>query len=332
MVKLNIVNLQFITAEFLFFNSFNILPVVFNYFCLMIKPLITLLFSTTVIQSFAQDLTVKEFQKTAFKELKPMEKDGWQKAGTFMLNVNQGALRNWAGGGEQNTLGVTALLNYSINHRKGKLNWNNYFDIALGFQNASSFGQFRKTDDRIDLTSKYGYQVSKQWYTAMLVNFNTQALTGYSYTDTVNTKISNLLTPGKILLSGGVDFRPDKSFSLFVSPVTTRFIIKTDDDFYTTDKFGVTANQRSYTELGAFATAKYSKKFTNWVHYTGRLDLFSNYKRTPENVDLFFTNLVTMKFNNWFATNVSIDMVYDDDVLKKTQLKEILGIGLTLKL
>jgi hypothetical protein len=299
----------------------------------MIKPLITLFLSATILtQSSAQDITVKEFQKVAYKELKPLEKDGWRKAGTFIINVNQGALRNWAGGGEQNTLGFTSLLNYNINHRKGKITWNNYFDIALGFQNASSFGQFRKVDDRIDITSKYGYQFSRQWYAALLVNFNSQALVGYNYTDTVNTKISNFLSPGKILLSGGIDFRPDKSFSIFVSPITTRFVLKTDDDFYVIDKYGVAANHRSITELGAFATAKYTKKFTHWAFYTGRLDLFSNYDRNPENVDLFFTNLVTMKFNKWLATNISFDMVYDDDILKKTQLKEILGIGLTVKL
>jgi hypothetical protein len=299
----------------------------------MIKPLITLFISTTFLfRSFAQDVTVKEFQKLAFKELKPLEKDGWKKSGTFIININQGSLRNWAGGGEQNTLGITTLLNYNINHKKGKITWNNYFDIALGFQNASSFGQFRKVDDRIDITSKYGYQFSQKWYAALLFNFNSQTLVGYNYTDTVNTKISNLLTPGKILLSAGIDFRPDKTFSLFVSPITTRFILKTDKEFYTSDKFGVPPNHKVYTELGAFATAKYTKKFTSWAHYTGRLDLFSNYKRNPENVDLFFTNLLTMKFNKWLATNVSVDMVYDDDVIQKTQLKEILGIGLTLKL
>lgn len=299
----------------------------------MLKPLITLTFSATLFfRSSAQDVTVKEFQKLAFKELKPLEKDGWKKNGTFIINVNQGSLRNWAGGGEQNTLGITALLNYNINHKKARITWNNYFDIALGFQNASSFGQFRKTDDRIDITSKYGYQFSKKWYTALLANFNSQALAGYNYADTENQKISNLLTPGKILLSAGIDFRPEKSFSLFVSPVTTRFILKRDKDFYTVDKFGVPPNRRSYTELGSFATAKYTKKFTAWAHYTGRLDLFSNYKRNPENVDLFLTNLVTMKFNKWLATNISVDMVYDDDVVQKTQLKEILGIGLTLKL
>lgn len=299
----------------------------------MLKPLATIVFTVNLyFISQAQDVTVKELQKLAFKELKPLEKDGWKKNGTFILNVNQGALRNWAGGGEQNTLGITALLNYNINHKKGKISWNNYFDIAMGFQNASSFGRFRKTDDRIDITSKYGYQFSKKWYTAVLLNFNSQVLAGYYYTDSVNTKISNLLTPGKILLSAGVDYRPDKTLSVFVSPLTTRLILKADREFYSFDKFGVPPEQKSYTELGAFATAKYSKKFTPWAQYTGRLDLFSNYKRTPENIDLFFTNLLSMKFNKWLVTNINVDLVYDDDVVKRTQLKELLGIGLTVNL
>ncbi len=161
-----------------------------------------------------------------------MKKTAGKKTGTFILTLNQGALRNWIAGGETNTLGITSILNYNINHKKGKCTWNNYFDLAFGFQNASSFGGFRKTDDRIDITSKYGYQFSKQWYTAFLANFNTQALAGYAYTDSGKTKISNLLTPGKILLSAGIDFRPDTHFSLFASPLTTRWILKNDKDFF----------------------------------------------------------------------------------------------------
>ena len=299
----------------------------------MLKTLLAFLLSAiTTSHSLAQELNVKEFQKVAFRDLKPLEKDGWKKTGTFIITINQGALRNWAGGGEQNTLGVTTLLNYNINHKKGKITWSNYFDIALGFQNASSFGRFRKVDDRIDITSKVGYEFTKKFFTAFLVNFNSQALVGYNYTDTANIKISNILTPGKLLISAGIDFRPDKTFSLFISPVTTRFIFKRDGDFYFQDKFGVQPYHKAYTEVGAFATAKYAKKINTWAAYTGRLDLFSNYKREAENVDVLFTNLLTMKFNKWFATNISVDVVYDDDVLQKTQLKEILGVGLTIKL
>ena len=33
-----------------------------------------------------------------------------------------------------------------------------------------------------------------------------------------------------------------------------------------------------------------------------------------------------------FTTNLSLDLIYDDDVIKRLQLKELLGIGITIKL
>ncbi len=286
----------------------------------------------TALIAQAQDATVKDLQKSANKDLKSAEKDGWKKGGVFLLNINQGSLTNWAAGGEQNTLGINGIFNYAINYRKGKNTWDNYFDIALGMQNATSYSKFRKTDDRFDFTSKYGYQVSKKWYATALTNFNTQMLEGFDYGTTTNTKISNFLAPGKLLLSLGMDYRPNENFSVFISPITTRWIFKKDPDFYTQTKFGVPALSKSYNELGAYLTAKYNKPLSKWATYTGRLDLFSNYKRNPQNVDVYFTNLLSMKFNKWLGTNVSVDMVYDDDVIKKTQIKEILGVGLTVKL
>jgi hypothetical protein len=286
----------------------------------------------TSFQLVAQDATVKDLQNASGKEVKSAEKDGWKRGGTLIINLNQGSLSNWAAGGEQNTLGVNGIFNYGINFRKGKNTWDNYFDLALGFQNATSYSKFRKTDDRIDITSKYGYQVSKKWYATALVNFNSQALEGFDYGAIVNSKISNFLAPGKLLLSLGMDYRPSDNFSVFVSPLTTRWIFKRDADFYTQAKFGVPALAKSYNEIGAYVTAKYNKPIAKWATYTTRLDLFSNYKRNPQNVDVYFTNLLAMKFNKWLGTTISLDIVYDDDIIKKTQLKEILGIGLTVKL
>jgi hypothetical protein len=134
------------------------------------------------------------------------------------------------------------------------------------------------------------------------------------------------------LFSLGLDYRPNAALSIFISPATTRWILKTDPSFYAIEKFGVPAYKKSYNEIGAYITAKYTKDVTKWATYTGRLDLFSNYKRKPQNVDVFVTNLLTMKFNKWLGTTISVDMIYDDDILQKTQLKEILGIGLALKL
>jgi hypothetical protein len=235
-------------------------------------------------------------------------------------------------GGEENVFGINGIFNYAVNYKKDKDIWDNYFDIALGFQNATSFKKFRKIDDRIDITSKYGRQISKKWYYGILFNFNSQALPGYDYSKDPPVKISSFLTPGKILLSPGFDFKPTDKFSVFISPATIRWILKQDEDFFNVSKFGVDSAKKVNIEFGAFLTARYMVPVATWASYTGRLDLFSNYLRNPQNIDLLMNNLLTMKFTKTFATNLSVDLVYDDDVKKRLQLKEILGIGLTVKL
>ena len=298
----------------------------------MRKFYFTLVITCFFIQLHSQDGTVKQMQDAGTKAVKSADSNGWKKSGTLILNLNQGALSNWVAGGEQNVFGVNGIFNYAINYRQGKNIWDNYFDIALGFQNATSFKKFRKIDDRIDITSKYGRQLASKWYYGILLNFNSQALPGYDYSTDPPTKISSFLTPGKILLSPGFEFRPGDKFSLFMSPATVRWVFKKDEDFYNLPKFGVDSAKKVNTEIGAFITAKYKIAFTKWATYTGRLDLFSNYRRNPQNVDVLMNNLLTMNFTKNFATNLSVDLLYDDDVLQKLQLKEILGIGLTMKL
>jgi hypothetical protein len=280
----------------------------------------------------SQDRTVKELLLVSTRPIESLDSNGWKLSGTFILNLNQGTLSNWVAGGEQNVLGINSILNYGINFRHGKNTWDNFFDLALGFQNATSFGKFRKIDDRIDITTKYGHQINHHLYAGLLANFNTQSLAGYDYSVEPNKKISNFLTPGKVILSPGFDFKTKTRFSLFFSPATIRWILKDDNDFFNVAKFGVDSAKIVNTEVGSFVTAKFSAALAKWVSYRTRLDLFSNYKRHPENVDVLMTNLLTMKFTKLLATNISLDLIYDDDVKKRLQLKEILGVGLTVKL
>lgn len=281
---------------------------------------------------YAQDASIKDMQNAANKEVKGLDSNGWKKGGLFLLNINQGHLSNWVGGGEQNTLGINGVINYGINYKKDKIRWDNYFEVALGVQNATSFNKFRKTDDRFDITSKYGYQIANKWYASALANFNTQMLPGYAYSAASETKISNLLSPGKVLVSLGLEYRPSDNFSVFVSPATTRWLLKMDKDFLNVSAFGVPAGSKSYNEIGAYLSARYKRDLTKFAAYSGRLDLFSNYKRNPQNVDVLFNNLLILKYNSWLATSISVDILYDHDIVAKTQLKEILGIGLSFKL
>ena len=297
------------------------------------KKIILLIFiMSSFVISHAQDGAVKEIKDIRSKPVVSLDSNGWKKSGTFIFNLSQGALSNWVAGGENNTLGVNSLLNYSIDLRQGKNIWDNYFDLALGFQNATSFSKYRKIDDRIDITSKYGYQVAKRWYASLLFNFNSQFLDGYDYSTEPVTKISSFLTPGKIILSPGMNYKTPSRFSFFISPFSFRWVLKVDPDFYNVAKFGVDSAKKSNQEFGAYVSVTYKADFSKWASYAGRIDLFSNYKRNPENVDLLMNNLLTMKFNNIFATNLSLDLIYDDDVKQRLQVKEVLGVGLTMKL
>ena len=298
----------------------------------MRKTIFILCSIATFYTAHTQDRTVKELLIISTRPIESLDTNGWKLSGNFILNLNQGALSNWVAGGEQNVLGVNSILNYGINFRHGKNTWDNFFDLALGFQNATSFGKFRKIDDRIDITTKYGHQINKHLYAGLLANFNTQSLAGYDYSVEPNKKISNFLTPGKIILSPGFDFKTKERFSLFFSPATVRWVLKNDDDFFSIAKFGVDSARKANTEIGSFVTAKYSATLSRWASFRTRIDLFSNYKRHPENVDVLMNNLLTMKFTKILATNISLDLIYDDDVKKRLQLKEILGVGLTVKL
>ena len=297
----------------------------------MRKFYLTLIICILFNHLHGQDGTVKQMQDAGTKAVKSLDSNGWKKSGTLILNLNQGALSNWVAGGEENVFGVNGIFNYTVNYKGDRNSWDNYFDIALGFQNATSFKKFRKIDDRIDITSKYGRKVSDKWYYGILFNINTQALPGYNYSTDPPTKISSFLTPGKIILAPGWDFKPNNELSIFISPATVRWVLKHDEDFLNVARFGVDSSKKVNREIGAYMTAKYKVAITKWATYTGRLDLFSNYRRNPQNIDVLMNNLLTMSFTKNFATNLSVDLLYDDDVLKKLQLKEILGIGLTMK-
>ena len=110
----------------------------------MRKVIFLIVIVCAFISTHAQDPTVKEIQGAGAKKFASIDSNGWKRSGTFILNLSQGALSNWAAGGENNTFGVNGLFNYSINLRSGRHIWDNYFDMALGFQNATSFDKYRK--------------------------------------------------------------------------------------------------------------------------------------------------------------------------------------------
>ncbi|MCO5237515.1 MAG: DUF3078 domain-containing protein [Chitinophagaceae bacterium] len=296
--------------------------------------------------SYAQDQNIQDLKAEAAKSITKDPNDTanqvWKKGGLFSININQGALSNWAAGGDKSSLSVASLLNLYAFYKKDRQIWDNTLDIAYGFVNTTSLGS-RKADDRFDFLSKYGYQFSKDsWYASALLNFRTQFTKGYTYPgDDPKVLTSNFFSPAYILVSPGVTYQPNSNFSVSLSPVTGRWTVVSDKVLSDAGAFGVDPGKTIKTEFGAFGTVNYKANISENASYAGRLDLFSNYLHNPQNIDLYMTNMLLVKVTKLITVSLSLDMIYDDDVKSvnaegnpagpKVQLKELMGIGLSYR-
>jgi len=310
----------------------------------MKKILLLIAVFTLSVSLKAQDPTVKDLKNEAAKSVAKDPKDTasktWKLGGLFNLNINQGSQSNWSAGGDKFSFSLNAYLNVFAFYKKDKHSWDNNLDLAYGIVNTTSLGS-RKASDRIDLLSKYGYAIARKWNVAALFNLRTQFAKGFAYSKTAagadtSKLISNIFSPAYVLLSLGADYKPNDHFSLFISPLTERWVIVTNDSL--APLFGVLPGKNSKNELGAFLSANYTAKLgANFVYKT-RLDLFSNYKQKPQNIDIYWTNALTAKITKYINFSLTLDMIYDDDTKNVNPAKgpapqwlQLMGIGFAYK-
>lgn len=308
----------------------------------MKRTLLLCLASMLITTAFGQDEQVKSLRSESERSVKKDPADTtqkkWKLGGQYAINVSQGSLNNWAAGGDDFSLSINSVLNLFAFYKEGKHSWDNTLDFNLGYVNTTSLGS-RKNDDRIDLLSKYGYALKPKLNLAGLFNFRSQFFKGYTYDDDSRTLASDIFSPAYILLSAGLDYKPVEGLSIFVSPATSRWVIVMDDTLSAKGLYGVDSGRHSTYEIGAFASINYMKEFNKTVSYKGRLDLFSNYRKKPGNVDLFLTNVVNIKLTKVLSATYSLDLIYDDDVRlfgkngtsPGLQIKSLIGLGLLLR-
>ena len=310
--------------------------------------IITTVLSLLSLNLFEQDASIRKLQlessKTIIKDATDTSRKKWKGGGIYNISIGQGSLSNWAAGGDDFSLTVGTSLNLFAFYKKNKANWDNLLNVNFGYIKTTSLGS-RKNDDRVDFVSKCGFTLHKKLNLTTLTNFRSQMLTGYSYTETGKQSYkknfaSAFLSPAYVLISQGLDYKPGKGLSIYVSPITTRWVIVKNDSLSAKGDYGVTPGKHSNNQIGAFATINYSTSFNKYISYQGRIDLFSNYKNNPLNTDLYMTNAISAKVAKVICFNWNLDMIYDDDVKlfgkngtsPALQLKSVFGVGLQVKI
>lgn len=266
---------------------------------------------------------------------------GWKYPSIISFTVSQSSFSDWAAGGE-NSYSINGLTNLAANYKSDKSLWENDLLFAYGILHQEGFGDPRKSDDKIEFSSKYGYKASEKWFYSGLLQFKTQFAVGYKYNDD-DTKdtISAFLAPGYFNLALGMNYVPSKSFSVFIGPISGKSTIVLDDTLSAHGAFGVDPGENIRNEFGGSIKAVYKKDIMKNVNLFTKLELFSNYMENPQNIDVDWQMLLTMKINKLLSANINLHLIYDDDTKTtddlgnpkgpKVQFKEVFGVGFSYK-
>lgn len=276
----------------------------------------------------------------------------WNKGGKFALTVSQVSFSNWAAGGE-NSYGGNSMLNLFANYKKGKKIWDTNLDLAYGMMRLNG-NDARKTDDKIDFFTKYGHEISNNLYASANLKFSTQFYKGFKYPDD-STVVSTFLAPAYCQFGLGIDFKPKEYFSLSFLPATGKVTIVMDQELANQGAYGVEKavydtigdviyikeEGKNYRfELGAALQVVFKKELIKNIEFQSRLQLFSNYLDNPQNIDVNWDSMLSLKVNEYISTFVGVSMLYDDDIKimvedgnigPRTQIKQTFGLGLAMK-
>lgn len=302
--------------------------------------------------AFALTLPVLAQDKKKDKKSGP-----WNKGVMLSVIGGQGGSRNWAAGSERFSFSFAAYANLYANRTWRKNLWQNSATIGYAMVNTSSQG-VRKQDDKLDIYSKYGYQLkAPKWRIGFVANLRTQLTESFDYeTEGRPSVVGRFFAPAYATLAPGFNFKACEGFDLFLAPVAARWVIATNQPYSynyqggikpdgssersLASLYGVDPEKQVRFEAGPYASALFNKDIMKNVKYNSRLDLLSNFAESePMKVDVYWTNTIGMKVNNWLQVTYNFDVIYDDDVkmfgpLKKspaTQLRSMLGVGVMAK-
>lgn len=264
-----------------------------------------------------------------------LEIDYWRNWTTFGINVNQASFSdNWKGGGI-NSFSIGGLFNHKSEYNKEGKNF--HTELMLQYGTLKNKGQLaRKSNDRIFWDNKAGIKLSKSWSFFASLALETQFSAGYAYEDGKDTRdsvISSFFAPGYITESVGIEFAPDKTFSLRFGTGTARQTFVLDDRIMldrNNKRFGVDSGKNFRNELAFQLVANLNRDLSKNFNIKSRYAFFANYNELGDashRLDATLTSQVTR------VINVSLSGVlwYDKTIVDGVQLSQALALGIIYK-
>ena len=278
----------------------------------------------------------------------------WKLSGMLSLTASQTSLVNWAPGGDQQ-IGLNALANLNANYAKGKHSWQNAITAQYGtLRLIDEYDEFRKNDDKLQFSSKYGYQAANKLYYSAIFDYKSQFDKGWTYekVKVVNdegveeeieeaTLNSECWSPLYLTYTVGLDYQVCDNFMFYLSPFCGKTTVVLNDFLSEQAAFGVDTCKHARSEFGWYFKLDAKYDIAKNISFATNLVLFNSYKDGfMDEIDVDWNVIIAMQINKWLAFNVTSELVYDEDVkivkddreyFSLTQFKNVMGLGLTFK-
>ena len=173
-----------------------------------------------------------------------------------------------------------------------------------------------------------------------MFTLKTQFANGYNYPNTTDY-ISQFAAPIYIGIRPGIDFKPNKFLSIFVSPATVQWVIISDTYLSNLGVFGNAPGENVRTQFGAAVKLQFKKDIAKNINLDTKVELFSDYLNNPQNIIINWDVILDMKVNKLISAKITTGLIYDHNIIimddagnplgPRTQFKEMFGAGLSVK-
>lgn len=275
--------------------------------------------------------------------------DYWLLSGEAGLNLAQTDQWNWAEGGYQH---LNSILNLKIKliYKKNKLAWESLLDNELGLLYSSELlPTWRKSADKINFSSKFGYKIADKFFITGLVTFKSQHANGYRYPQqyanlTEPKKITSILSPAYTDISFGLDWKYNEHFSFYFSPAAG--LITSCPDSLLRSDYGVPIDKKSMTTVGPKMKATVNTTVLKGVKIATVLELYTPYRDPDQKFGNFKVDwdlTLSYQFLKILNFRITTSLRYNEKVkfdewengmdqprtrIRRVQFKEIIGVGL----
>ncbi len=284
---------------------------------------VALFFATTLSAQTTSDQAKKTADEAAAKLTaeKKDQKEGWTKAGTLNLTINEAGRNDyWIKGGEKSAIGIRGIVDYNFDLKKDKITWLNSLRARYGVAKQTSTGKkFLKNDDYFNYNTIYGKKFSENWSYAGYFSLETQF-------------DQYFMTPGYIKFGPGFLYKPNARFSALMSPLMANITTKFAQPLRNVKAFGVDSAKTTAFGLGAFVQANANYDLAKGVNYKSTTTLYSDYLNKPGNIVFDMNNLFTFTVNKYLGATLLLNARYNDNEIGKMQLQHAIGVGLSYKL